>query len=187
MIGGVSVDAQARTSLPRLWGAGEVTSSGLHGANRLASNSLLEGLVFGLRAGRLASQAASAEADQFTPFPIESTATTEPALTDESLRIDDVANSLSSEMWRDAGIARDRDGLTSALQQIEFWDRYVGPREFTGPKGWELQNLLLVARLVVKSALAREESRGVHYRTDFPETREDLATHVEVHPTHQTE
>lgn len=187
MIGGVSVDAQARTSLPRLWGAGEVTSSGLHGANRLASNSLLEGLVFGLRAGRLASQAASAEADQFTPFPIESTATTEPALTDESLRIDDVANSLSSEMWRDAGIARDRDGLTSALQQIEFWDRYVGPREFTGPKGWELQNLLLVARLVVKSALAREESRGVHYRTDFPETRDELAAHVEVHPTHRTE
>ena len=189
MIGGVTTDENAQTSVPRLWAAGEVTSSGLHGANRLASNSLLEGLVFGLRAGRNASAAACGEADQFTALPLKrdgalvGTEDAIPAegtlpLEDSSLKLDDLLNSLNSEMWRKVGIERNAIDLESARQQIEFWDRYVGPFEFSTTKGWELQNLLLVARLMITAAIARNESRGTHARSDFPQTDPAQAHHV---------
>lgn len=182
MIGGLTVDSQARTTLPRLWAAGEVASSGLHGANRLASNSLLEGLVFGLRAGRNASAAAIAEADRFTALPL----TAEAAVTqphDASLKLDDLLNSLNSEMWRNVGIERLAEGLEAALQQVEFWDRYVGPREFQTTQGWELQNMLLVARMMIRAALLRQESRGTHYRNDFPATDPNQADHIPITAT----
>ena len=137
MIGGVTVDEEARSTLPRLWAAGEVASSGLHGANRLASNSLLEGLVFGLRAGRNASAAALEEGDRFTALPLESERHASPSA-DANLNLDDLLNSLNSEMWRSVGIERDAAGLESALHRIEFWDRYVGTREFNTTQGWEL-------------------------------------------------
>lgn len=177
MIGGVTVDAQGRTSVPRLWAAGEATSTGLHGANRLASNSLLEGLVFGLRAGREASELAVSEPDRFSAFPLESPPTARDGR-DEAINLDDVINSLSSEMWRDVGIERDAQGLESALQRVEFWDRYVGPLEFNQIKGWELQNMLLVAQLIIRAAVERRETRGVHTRSDFPDTSADLADHI---------
>lgn len=177
MIGGVSIDAEARTTLPRLWAAGEVTSSGLHGANRLASNSLLEGLVFGLRAGRNASEAALKEADRFTALPLEADAV-EMHLSKDDLQLDDLLNSLNSEMGRHVSIERNAEGLDSALKQVEFWDRYVGPREFPTVRGWELQNLLLAARLMIVAALTRTESRGVHSRTDFPLTDPQQARHI---------
>ena len=191
MIGGITVDDEARTSLPRLWAAGEVTSTGLHGANRLASNSLLEGLVYGLRAGRNASAAALGEADQFSAIAIQpdkvsslptttSTAFGDPGDMPEAstLKLDDLLNSLNSEMWRKVGIERNALDLESALHQIEFWDRYVGPHEFAITKGWELQNLLLVARLMIVAAMARKESRGTHSRSDFPQTEPFQASHI---------
>ena len=182
MIGGVTVDDEARTTLPRLWAAGEVTSSGLHGANRLASNSLLEGLVFGLRAGRNASAAALGEVDQFTALSLEpDPPSSQPA--DASLKLDDLLNSLNSEMWRNVGIERNAEGLEAALQQVEFWDRYVGPREFNSTQGWELQNMLLVARLMIRAALARVESRGTHSRIDFPNTDPAQAVHISLTAT----
>ncbi len=176
MIGGVTLDSESRTTLPRLWAAGEVTSSGLHGANRLASNSLLEGLVFGLRAGRNASQAALGEEDRFTALPLDDDP--RPPLPDDGLNLDDLLNSLNSEMWRNVGIERNAEGLEAASQQVEFWDRYVGPREFNSTKGWELQNMLLVARLMIASAAARKETRGVHTRSDFPATDPAQADHL---------
>lgn len=191
MIGGVTVDNESRTSLPRLWAAGEVTSSGLHGANRLASNSLLEGLVFGLRAGRNASAAACGESDQFTALPLSGDHGTaipsegtfvdgnEPSES-ATLKLDDLLNSLNSEMWRKVGIERNAVDMESARQQVEFWDRYVGPQEFAITKGWELQNLLLVARLMIAAAIARTESRGTHSRSDFPETDPAQASHIEL-------
>jgi L-aspartate oxidase len=162
-----------------------VTSSGLHGANRLASNSLLEGLVFGLRAGRNASQAALGEEDRFTALRLDDPSQSVMAAED-GLNLDDLLNSLNSEMWRDVGIERNAAGLESALQQIEFWDRYVGPREFNLTKGWELQNMLLVARLMIVSAMARKETRGVHTRSDFPATDLAQTDHVRCVATERT-
>ena len=189
MIGGVTINSESATSIPRLWAAGEVTSSGLHGANRLASNSLLEGLVFGLRAGRNASAAACGEVDQFTALSLapdnELAISSDGAFAEGygstetgALKLDDLLNSLNSEMWRKVGIERNLLDLESARQQVEFWDRYVGPHEFSITKGWELQNLLLVARLMIAAAMARNESRGTHARSDFPLTDPGQATHL---------
>jgi L-aspartate oxidase len=167
MVGGVTVDREGRTTLGGLWAAGEVTSSGLHGANRLASNSLLEGLVFGKNAGQGASAAALAQGDDFSLVPLEN-----PAIDDggEPLDIADIRNSLKSLMWRSAGIRRDRARLAEARETIATWSQYVLPRQFREPAGWQLQNMLTVAELMVTAALEREESRGVHLRTDFPQS-----------------
>lgn len=168
MIGGLTVDALGQTTLPGLWAAGEVTSSGLHGANRLASNSLLEGLVFGLSAGKGAAANALEMPDQFAALPIESDFP-EQLTEDNELNLSDVRNALTSLMWRNVGIRRDAENLKAAADQVNFWDRYVSTHEFAHPEGWELQNMLLVARLMIAAATAREESRGVHFRSDFPE------------------
>lgn len=166
MIGGVTVDHQGRTTVPGLWAAGEVTSSGLHGANRLASNSLLEGLVYGAHAGAGASALALAEDDSFQAIPLEN-AVAEPH--EEPLDLVDIRNSLKSLMWRSAGVQRTGPQLADARRTIRRWCGYVLARQFNDPEGWELQNMLTVARLMVETALAREESRGVHYRNDFPQ------------------
>jgi L-aspartate oxidase len=167
MIGGVTVDHQGRTTIPGLWAAGEVTSSGLHGANRLASNSLLEGLVYGARAGAGANVAALEEQDSYRGIPLENVST-EPHT--EPLDLADIRNSLKSLMWRAAGVKSVGPQLADASQTIRRWCRYVLSRQLPDPSGWELQNMLTVASLMVASDLAREESRGVHFRTDFPET-----------------
>ncbi|MCL4114549.1 UNVERIFIED_CONTAM: hypothetical protein GTU68_061252 [Idotea baltica] len=179
MIGGVTVDDEGRTSLPGLWGAGEVTSSGLHGANRLGSNSLLEGLVYGRRCGEAIAKLAAEAPDDFTAPPIRYELA-ERDHPDEELNVTDLRNSLSALMWRLVGITRDAEGLTAALDQVEFWSRYVLSRELTEAAGWELQNMLNVARVMIISALAREESRGVHFRTDFPDTSDKPAEHITV-------
>jgi len=165
MVGGVTVDAQGHTTVPGLWAAGEVTSSGLHGANRLASNSLLEGLVFGTSCGRGAAEAAARLPDTFTALPLHGRFEPE---RDGALDVIDITNSLRSLMVRNMGVVRERAGLEEARLGVDFWCRYVLAREFDDRPGWELQNLLTVARLMIGSALEREESRGVHYRSDFP-------------------
>jgi L-aspartate oxidase len=164
MVGGVTVDKAGRTSCPGLWAAGEATSSGLHGANRLASNSLLEALVFGTHAGLAASVAAAATNDIFCALPLENRPVDEPR---KALDLADIRNSLTSLMWRDVGVRRNADRLTQALEMIDRWCRYVLVRQFNEPHGWELQNMLTVTRIIVQSALTRKESRGVHLRTDF--------------------
>jgi len=179
MIGGLNVDMNGQTTLPGLWAAGEVTSSGLHGANRLASNSLLEGLFYGIGAGRGASAAALEMPDNFCIAPLVSD-WPRTSQDDDGLNLVDLRNSLSSIMWRNVGIRRDAEGLRSAAAQVDFWDRYVSQREFTTVEGWELQNMLLVARLMIESALVREESRGVHYRSDFPQTNAGPGEHVSI-------
>jgi L-aspartate oxidase len=165
MMGGVSVDDQGRTSVPGLWAAGEVTSSGLHGANRLASNSLLEGLVFGTSCGRGAAQQAAAMPDAYVVPPVFSPAAGGVA----ELDVADVTNSLRSLMVRRMGVVRDRAGLCEAERQVAFWRRYALAQGLHTRAGWELQNLLTVAYAMIGSALQREESRGVHGRSDFPE------------------
>ncbi len=170
MIGGVAVDLEGRTTLPGLWAAGEVTSSGLHGANRLASNSLLEGLVFGSICGRGAAEAAAKMPDNFVVPLVQARFSPENA---GPLDVADLTYSLRSLMVRNMGIVRDRAGLREAEKAVAFWCRYVLRREFKTRAGWELQNLLTVARLMIWSAQQRTESRGVHYRSDYPE-RDDV-------------
>ncbi len=170
MIGGVTVDMQGQTTLPGLWAAGEVTSSGLHGANRLASNSLLEGLVFGAATGQGASQAAMDAPDDFHAIPLTNPKIPEP---DESLDVADIRNSLQSLMWRSAAVRREQRDLSDALETVENWCQYVLRHQFSDPAGWELQNLLTVSQLVLTGCLRRQESRGVHLRTDFPNRDDD--------------
>ena len=168
MVGGVEADADCRTNVEQLYACGEAASTGLHGANRLGSNSLLEGLVFGKRAGDAAGSAAARQ-DPPSPHKIrERNERPEPGEID----VDDVRNSLRSAMWRDAGIIRTGDGLERLLEQVEFWSGYVLHRRFDAPRGWRIQNMLTIADLIVKAALEREESRGVHFRSDFPEPAE---------------
>ncbi|MDA8746469.1 L-aspartate oxidase [Rubripirellula amarantea] len=167
ILGGVRVDSEGRTSVPRLWAAGEATSSGLHGANRLASNSLLEGLVYGAHAGRAMSTAALEEPDTFRAIPLENA---EVSPSSEPLDLADIRNSLKSLMWRDAGVWRDGRALADAERTIDGWIRYALSRQLTDPSGWELQNMLTVSRVMIEAARLRTESRGVHLRTDYPET-----------------
>jgi L-aspartate oxidase len=169
MIGGVKIDANGRTTLPGLWAAGEVSSSGLHGANRLASNSLLEGLVFGALCGRGAAGEARQMPDLLRALPLSHQID---AGTEETLDVADVTNALRSLMVRKMGIVRERQSLAEAEQSITFWCRYALPRAFGTQAGLELQNLLTVARLMIWAAIQREESRGVHFRSDFP-SRDD--------------
>ena len=165
MIGGCTVDMQGRTTLASLWAAGEVTSSGLHGANRLASNSLLEGLVFGAHAGEGASREAEQMPDDFRALPLANPSQEDPI---EPLDLDDIRNSLKSLMWRAAGVQREREKLDEAADSITQWQRYVLARQFHDARGWELQNMLTVAAVMTESARLRQESRGVHMRIDFP-------------------
>ncbi len=166
MVGGVTVDQSGQTTLPGLWAAGEVTSSGLHGANRLASNSLIEGLVYGMLCGRGASEAARGKDHSLTAAAMSYRVPEADA--DPRLDIADLTNSLRALMVRKMGIVRDRTRLLEAQHDVEFWCRYALVREFEGKPGWELQNLLTVARLMIDAALKREESRGTHFRSDFP-------------------
>ncbi len=171
MIGGITVDRDGRTSLTGLWAAGEATSSGLHGANRLASNSLLEGLVYGVSAAREATkEALKSIDDSLEVFPIFSDAL---QTSQAALDIYDILNSLKSLLGRSAGVRREAKSLTAAIETIEQWQSYVLAQEFPDAKGWELQNMLTVGKLLCAAALKREESRGVHLRTDFPDTDDE--------------
>jgi len=166
MMGGVTTDAAGRTTLPGLWAAGEVTSSGLHGANRLASNSLIEGLVFGAACGRGAAAAVRGDARTLAAHPLRYDIPADDA--GDRLDVTDLTNSLRALMVRNMGIVRKQGRLLEAKQDVGFWCRYALGREFQGKAGWELQNLLTVARLMIDAALRRDESRGTHFRSDFP-------------------
>src|SRR5262245_16014657 len=115
MIGGVTVDLEGRTTVPGLWAAGEVTSSGLQGANRLASNSLLEGLVFGMHAGQGAAAAAAGVPDSFEVLPLANAAHVDGG---EPLDLADIRNSLKALMWRACGVRREAGRLGEAAEDI---------------------------------------------------------------------
>jgi L-aspartate oxidase len=173
MIGGVDADEYGRSSLPGLYAVGEAGCSGLHGANRLGSNSLLEGLAFGARAGADAARGAKENNVRF-PLRLEHKI---PPSTKTELDITDVKSSLRSVMWRNVGIERDGPRLEETREIIAFWARYVMDKIFSvnnlGPAavaGWEVQNMLTVAALITNAAMSRTESRGCHYRLDYPRT-----------------
>ncbi len=177
MIGGVKTDENAGTNIDRLFACGEVASTGLHGANRLGSNSLLEGLVF----GKIAGQSAAAMTNGTARAEHHRMQFDVPVSDRSRLDAEDVRNSLRALMWRNVGITRQEIPLTEAAEIIAFWQRYVMDKVFTSPFGWECQNMLTVAGLMAYAARQRKESRGVHYRHDFPE-RDDktFAHHIEL-------
>jgi L-aspartate oxidase len=163
-MGGLWVDASGRTSLDGLWACGEAAASGLHGANRLASNSLLEALVLGRQAGESAA-AGEAGSRAVEPRALRLPASAAPALWGRR-RCEDPAlrREIATLMWRHAGIVRQANGLTWALHELERLERSLPP----GPS--ETRNLLELGRWLAAAALLREESRGAHQRADFPET-----------------
>jgi len=174
MVGGVRTDLRGRTDVPGLLAIGEVAACGLHGANRLASNSLLEGLVLGRVAGEEAGRAMRTDTPRQGPVPVVSD-----IRPSDHAEIDlaDVRSSLRSAMWRNVGLERTGSRLRDASEMFDFWARYTLDKIFDDPEGWEVQNMLLVAALVTRSALWREESRGCHLRSEFAGAREEFRVH----------
>ena len=171
-IGGVWTDLDGRSSLPGLLACGETACNGLHGANRLASNSLLEGLVYGRRAGRAAAEMGDAST---APMKIVSDI---PVHEHAELDLVDVRSSLRSAMWRNVGIDRNGRKLDDVQDMFHFWARYTMDMIFDEPGGWETQNLLTVGALITQAARWRCETRGVHYRLDHPQSSDELLVHV---------
>lgn len=185
MMGGVRTDLWGRTSVPGLYAAGETADTGVHGANRLASNSLLEGLVFGARSGQAMSKdfpstkgkhaalpGSPAPRPDATSSPGHSAKTASSAGTSartapaKSAPLPSAFTQVRDLMWRHVGILRNGKELSLAIELLE---RMELPRlEQPGRHDYELQNLHSLATLMARSALAREESRGSHYRADFP-------------------
>lgn len=158
-MGGVRTDLEGRTSVAGLFAAGEVAATGVHGANRLASNSLLEGLVFGARAGKAMCSELRAVTKSRHRGLAASNGPIEPG-------VEDLISQVHDLMWRDVGIVRDGSGLRRAVQQLEsLASRIAHPHS---RRAHEAQNIHQAGLLVARSALAREESRGAHYRIDYP-------------------
>ncbi len=165
-MGGVVVDACGRTSVPGLWACGEVARTGLHGANRLASNSLLEALVYGAAVGEALAESCRRPAhplrarDAFSRS--AQTVADEPRIDKSSIGHAAFLRRLGDVMWRGVGLERDASGLLRAAMGLDDLEA-----DLRGGLG-EISNMLLVARMVVRAATARTESRGAHRRTDFP-------------------
>jgi L-aspartate oxidase len=158
MMGGVATDLAGRTSLERLYAVGEVACTGVHGANRLASNSLLEGLVFAERVAR--------DLEGVKPLAVPARRRTwrAPRLSDRGAA-QVAADSIRQVMWDHVGIDRNEQGLKSVLSALSD----IGRRLPAGAT--EEANMVLAATLIARSALRRQESRGGHYRSDYPSTR----------------
>ncbi len=172
MIGGVIAAIDGTTNIERLLAVGEVSSTGLHGANRLASNSLLEGVVCGRAAGEVAIKNNTERQN----IAIQNTRQTDAS---SELNLRDIANAVKGGMWRYMGVERDADGLNDFLRQVRRWRKFVTRQEHHGYLEWQLENMLLVSEAMTISALERNESRGVHFRSDCPENLSGSASHVE--------
>ena len=191
MMGGVWTDLSGRTSIRDLFAAGEVACTGVHGANRLASNSLLEGLVFGGRAGD-AMRDAVARRRRPSDWPADASAAAvvcpPPNGTKREPAID--AASVKDLMWRLAGLFRDQAGTEEAVTVLDSaWNQLRDHRRSGGgftAQGWQTANLMTIARLIARAARRRQESRGGHYRTDFP-ARDDLHWKTHIFETIETE
>jgi len=185
MMGGVKTDLWGRTSLPGLYAAGETAATGVHGANRLASNSLLEGLVFGARAGQamindapVGKRSGAALPGSPAPLPGNSSAANKEAAKANAKTSPACAalTKIRDVMWREVGILRGGKELADAIKQLESLE--LPKSEKPAREAHELRNLHALALLIARSGLAREESRGSHYRSEFPfRNDEDFGKH----------
>ncbi len=167
LMGGIKTDLEGRTCVQGLWAAGEVMSSGVHGANRLASNSLLEGIVFGERA----ALSAIGYVKERTAAPSKGLCGSLPDEAKDKFTSKEYARHkhfIKKLLWEDVGIVRDGKGIESALKKLDLLAEETGtsPSSF---EGTELLNLIQIAKMIAVSALKRTESRGAHYRSDFPD------------------
>ena len=156
-MGGITTDLDGRSTLRGLYAAGETACTGVHGANRLASNSLLEGLVFGARA-------ANAMRNQVAPA---STVSCPPRSRQQHSHVAEIARQLRNAMWEHAGVVRNGSGLRKLGEQIEYWEKALA--HASSREEIETRNLLAIGELISHSALTREESRGAHFRSDCPQ------------------
>jgi L-aspartate oxidase len=179
MIGGLWVDQSGRTDVPGLYACGEAACTGLHGANRLASNSLSESLVCGEIAGRTAEEMQQGTNAWGVPTRSAPVSIISQIMLREHGELDlaDVRQSLRSVMWRNVGIERHGSKLADVMDMCDFWARYMLDEIFDEPAGWETQNMLLAGALITRSAHWRCESRGVHARVDYPDRNEDFRVH----------
>ncbi len=165
LMGGVRTDLTGRTSVAGLYAAGEVACTGVHGANRLASNSLLEGLVFGARA----AQAMLADAPLLTSVKPAAEEQRSVSAAEEQ-QAERIITDLQAAMWANAGLLRDEASLRRGLaEQAECSSRLAALSGSGTRRVAEAQSLSIVAQVILKSALARTESRGAHFRNDFPQ------------------
>lgn len=173
MMGGVKTDRNGTTNIEGLYAAGEVACTGVHGANRLASNSLLEGLVYGYRAGVAAGQ----REGQISKVKGQGRKTSDISVLDFDL--EEVRTSLRRLMWEKVGIIRCGESLSAAKAKLSEW-QHILEMDFNSRRGLELKNMLTVAFMITESALARKGSVGAHYRSDFKERGKNWQRHVSV-------
>ncbi|MEW6033899.1 MAG: FAD-binding protein, partial [Chloroflexota bacterium] len=174
MMGGVCTSVWGETNIRGLFAAGETACTGVHGANRLASNSLLEVLVFSKRIVQRVQEAAHAppntgrgSGDRHLALPQRSTALKAPLMG---------LSTLQSLFWDEVGIVRSGEGLGAACETLAAWEQMVPAT--TDRPSYELNNLVLAGRLMAEAALTREESRGAHFRTDFPRPSRSWRRHI---------
>ncbi len=171
-MGGVRTDLEGKTSLPGLYAAGECACTGVHGGNRLASNSLLEGLVYGARAARAIAEKHKAAAGKANHGHLNShgnphsPAAGKKSGTQEEPDPEGIIHGVQDLAWKEIGIVRMGSQLRQAIQQLERWRDRLPP--MTSRRNCEANNIYQTALLIARSALAREESRGAHYRLDYP-------------------
>jgi L-aspartate oxidase len=178
IMGGVSTNLHGETSIKGLFAAGEVACTGVHGANRLASNSLLEGLVFGARAGKKAVHYVNGEnTDPDVSGPGHRKITERDASSQTSFDTEKTRSSLRQIMWKKVGIIRCEKSLTAARNWLSKWD-FIMNTSFRNRRESELKNMLSVAHLITESALFRKGSVGAHYRSDFKERGERWERHT---------
>jgi L-aspartate oxidase len=168
IMGGVKTDLWGATNIPGLFAAGETACTGVHGANRLASNSLLEGLVYGKRAGFAVNRYARKLASRDTRLHrIRVKTQTSEHTSSKCPSKEEIRSSLKKLMWEKVGIVRNKKDLAAALKTLREWDRAMKVCDHDR-KFFELKNMITVATLITRSALEREGSVGAHFRSDFP-------------------